>query len=135
MWDTPTFCARCCRSFNRAVDKNKHVENSASHNVCTMCSHCPDFLAFYQLQQHRKDKHVLCGWCSRYFRDAAVFANHKEGEHFFCNWCSVWFRNRYALDVHNDQDHSRCSVCDLLFENANNRQMVWLYSTVKTEGI
>lgn len=131
MWDTPTFCGRCCRGFSRDIDKAKHVSMSSRHYVCYMCGHRPDFPQAYQLRQHENAKHYLCGLCSTYFRDEEVLEGHKDEVHFYCNWCLEWFRNRYDLDEHDYQEHYRCSICGDLFENGNNKRMVWLYCTME----
>lgn len=133
MWDTPTFCARCCRDFNRAMDKDKHIEYSGRHYVCYMRSHRPEILTLRQLRQHGSAKHIWCGWCSIYLRDEDALEDHNDEEHFFCNWCSEWFPIENDLGEHNDQEHSRwCSI--VVWYSIRRITNGWyrLYSTVET---
>lgn len=86
-------CSRCEKSFLLSSALQQHSKDSASHNVCHICSKPPDYATKKELENHLEVEHNICIPCGKPFDTPRQLAQHDVAKHNMCVTCHRYFNS------------------------------------------
>lgn len=86
-------CSCCEKSFLLPSALRQHLKDSASHNLCHICSKPPDYATENELENHLEVEHNICIPCDKPFDTPSQLVQHDVAKHNMCVTCHQYFNS------------------------------------------